>query len=114
MIEVMLTQMVGCETSRQIWKTLEVFFASQTKAKISQFKNRLQNTEKGDLLVNDYLLKIKSLIDQLAFVGHVIATKDHIDAIFNGLSSEDDTFVVSMNSTNDLYIVVETESLLLA
>ena len=32
MTEAMLMRMVGCDTSRQIWKTLEVFFASQTKA----------------------------------------------------------------------------------
>ena len=110
----MLMRMVGCDTSRQIWKTLEVFFASQTKAQISHFKTRFQNTKKGDLSVNDYLLKIKSLIDCLASIGYVITTKDHIDAIFDGLSYEYDTFVVSVNSRNDLYTVAKIESLLLA
>ena len=33
--------MIRCETSHQIWKALEEFFASQTKAKISQFKTKL-------------------------------------------------------------------------
>ena len=75
MTEVMLTRMVGCETSHHIWKTLEVFFASQIKAKISQFKTRLHNTKKDDLSINDYLLNIESLIDQLAFVGYVVTTK---------------------------------------
>ncbi|RVW15330.1 hypothetical protein CK203_085569 [Vitis vinifera] len=84
------------------------------KGKISQFKTRLHNTKKGDLSVNDYLLKIKSLIDQLASIGYVVTTKDHIDAIFDGLSSEYDTFVVSVNSRNDPYTIVEIESLLLA
>ena len=114
MIEAMLMQMVGCDTSRQIWKTLEVFFASQTKVKISQFKTRFHNTKKDDLSVNDYLLKIKSLIAQLAFVGYVVTTKDHIYAIFDGLSFEYDTFVVTVNSRNDLYTVAEIVSLLLA
>ncbi|KAL6327367.1 hypothetical protein AAG906_018969 [Vitis piasezkii] len=74
----------------------------------------LHNTKKGDLLVNDYLLKIKSLVDQLTSVGDVLATKDHIDAIFYGLSSEYDTFVVLVNSRNDLYTVAKIESMLLA
>ncbi|KAL6338621.1 hypothetical protein AAG906_021336 [Vitis piasezkii] len=74
----------------------------------------LHNTKKDDLSVNDYLLKIKSLIDQLASVGYVVTTKDHIDAIFDGLSFEYDTFVVTVNSRNDLYTVAEIESLLLA
>ncbi|RVW36051.1 hypothetical protein CK203_117294 [Vitis vinifera] len=72
------------------------------------------NTKKDDLSVNDYLLKIKSLIAQLASVGYVVTTKDHIDAIFDGLSFEYDTFVVTVNSRNDLYTVAEIESLLLA
>ncbi|KAL6312925.1 hypothetical protein AAG906_030885 [Vitis piasezkii] len=81
---------------------------------ISHFKTRFQNTKKGDLSVNDYLLKIKSLIDRLASIGYVVTTKDHIDAIFDGLSYEYNTFVVSVNSRNDLYTVAKIESLLLA
>ena len=40
--------------------------------------------------------------------------KSHIDAIFDGLSSECDTFIVSVNSCIDPYSVDEIESLLLA
>ena len=36
------------------------------------------------------------------------------NAIFDGLSYEYDTFVVSVNSRNDLYTVAKIESLLLA
>ena len=63
--------------------------------------------------MNDYLLKIKSLVDQLASVGHVLTIKDQIGAILDGLSYDYDTFIVLMNSRNDPYKVVEIESLLL-
>ena len=63
--------------------------------------------------MNDYLLKIKSLVDQLASVGHVLTIKDQIGAIFDGLSYDYDTFIVLMNSRNDPYKVAEIESLLL-
>ena len=63
--------------------------------------------------MNDYLLKIKSLVDQLASLGHVLTIKDQIGAILDGLSYDYDTFIVLMNSRNDPYKVVEIESLLL-
>ncbi|PON83521.1 LOW QUALITY PROTEIN: hypothetical protein TorRG33x02_206760 [Trema orientale] len=72
------------------------------------------NTKKGSLSINDYLLKIKSLVDQLASVGYHTTIKDHIDVIFNSLLSDYDTFVISVNSHFDLYTVTEFESLLLA
>lgn len=64
MSESILTRMVGCETAAQIWTRLNHFFATQTRAKISQFKLMLQGTKKGSSSINEYLLKIKkSLID---------------------------------------------------
>ncbi|PON60764.1 hypothetical protein PanWU01x14_150610 [Parasponia andersonii] len=72
------------------------------------------NTKKGSLSINDYLLKIKSLVDQFASVGYHTTIKDHIDVIFNGLLSDYDTFVISVNSRFDPYTVIEFESLLLA
>ncbi|KAK4840954.1 hypothetical protein QYF36_022262 [Acer negundo] len=47
-------------------------------------------------------------------LGYFLSTSDHINAIFDGLSSEYDTFVVSVSSRNDAYTVTEIESLLLA
>ena len=35
MSEGVLSRRVNCESTFQIWKTLEVYFASQTRAKIS-------------------------------------------------------------------------------
>ena len=35
------TRMVGCDFSYQIWKRLEVFFASQFQAKVRQLKAKL-------------------------------------------------------------------------
>ncbi|PON70288.1 hypothetical protein PanWU01x14_082120 [Parasponia andersonii] len=102
----MTVSIVGCETSPQVWQALDTYFASQTKARIDQFKTQLQNTKKQSLSVNDYLLKIKSLVDQLGSVGHVILS--------NGLPVEYDTFVISVNSRSDTYTVAKIESFLLA
>lgn len=48
--------MVGCETANQIWIKLSQYFASQTRAKVSQLKVLLQNVKKGSMTVNEYRL----------------------------------------------------------
>lgn len=59
-------------------------------------------------------MKIKNIVDRLASVGHIVAETDHIEAIFNGLPEDYDTFVISVNSRSETYMVEEIESLLLA
>ncbi|RVX03711.1 Retrovirus-related Pol polyprotein from transposon RE1 [Vitis vinifera] len=110
----LLTRMVNCDTSAQVWKTLELYFATQVRAKVTQFKTQLHNTKKGDLSISDYLLKIRNVVDLLALVGHKISIKDHIDAIFEGLPQDYETFIISVNSRLDPYTVEEIEALLLA
>ncbi|RVW97157.1 Retrovirus-related Pol polyprotein from transposon TNT 1-94 [Vitis vinifera] len=112
--DALLTRMVNCDTSAQVWKTLELYFATQVRAKVTQFKTQLHNTKKGDLSISDYLLKIRNVVDLLALVGHKISVKDHIDAIFEGLPQDYETFIISVNSRLDPYTVEEIEALLLA
>lgn len=40
-----------------------------------------------NLLVNEYLSKIKSCVNSLASVGHFLSTKDQVDAIYDGLTA---------------------------
>ncbi|PON37427.1 hypothetical protein TorRG33x02_347460 [Trema orientale] len=61
-----------------------------------------------------YLLKIKNAVDSLVSIGYFISTEDHIEAIFDGLLDEYDTFVISTSSRLDPYTVEDIESLLLA
>lgn len=114
MTESILTRMVGCESAFEIRTKLNIYFAAQTRAKVSQLKIVLQSIKKGSSIVNEYLSKVKSAIDQLGSVGHSVFETDHIEAIFNGLPKDDDTFVISLNSKSDSYTVEEIESLLLA
>ena len=67
MREAILPQMVGSSSSFQIWQNLEKLFVSQSKAYIMRYKMQLQKTKKGGSLMIEYLPKIKSIIDALAF-----------------------------------------------
>ena len=114
MTESVLTRLVNCESSHQIWKTLETYFASQVRAKISQFQTQLKTVKKDSLSMNDYLLKIRNLVDLLALVDNKLTDREHINAIFEGLSSDYETFILSIETRKEAYSVDEIESLLLA
>ena len=112
--DALLTRMINCDTSAQVWKTLEQYFSTQVRAKITQFKTQFHNTKKCDLSISDYLFKIRNIIDHLALVGHNLFDKDHINAVFEGLLQEYETFIISISSRIDPYAVEEIEALLLA
>ena len=59
------------------------------------------------------MLKIIGYIDSLGLVGHSMSEKEHIDVIFEGLSTEYDTFILSIESRIDPYTIDVIESLLL-
>ncbi|KAM6582045.1 hypothetical protein CsatB_009047 [Cannabis sativa] len=113
MTEKILTRMVGCNSAAQIWTTLEEYYSAQNRAKVSQFRTQLRRIKlTGNL--NDYLLKIKHVVDSLASIGHVLSPQDHIEAIFNGLTRDYSVFVTSLSTRKDDYSVAEVESLLMA
>jgi len=108
-----LTQMVGMDTSTQVWEKLHTHYVSQTRAQINKHKQQLC-TPKKDRSISAYLLDIKKIVDQLAAVGCPISTEDHIEAVLDGLSDEYDSFITSVTSRLDPYTVADIEALLLA
>ena len=86
MSEGILTRLINCDTSGQIWSTLETYFGSQIRAKVSQFRTQLKNVKKEALMMNEFLLKIRGLVDHLALVGHKMSIADHVEVIFEGLT----------------------------
>ncbi|XP_020218432.1 uncharacterized protein LOC109801728 [Cajanus cajan] len=108
-----LTKMVGLVRTHQIWKRLETYFASQTRAKIKKLKLQLQMSKKNST-VTKYLLSIKKTVDSLAAVGSPISEEEHIEAILDGLPEEFDSFITCITSRLDPYSVDDIEALLLA
>ncbi|RDX62751.1 hypothetical protein CR513_58882, partial [Mucuna pruriens] len=106
------TIMVGCEFTYQIWTKLHVYFASQTRAKVSQLKIQLKNIKKTRG-INDYLLSIKKIVDTLTTLDSPIDTVEHIEIILDGLPNEYDPIVTSIVSRTNAYIVPEIEYLLM-
>ena len=114
MSEGVLSRMINCDTSAQIWSTLEVYFAAQVRAKISQYQTQLQQLKKNSLSMNEYLLKVRHTVDLLSLVGEDVSVRAHVDAICNGLPAEYDTFVLATTARSEDFTVETFESLLLA
>ncbi|KAL5781087.1 hypothetical protein ACOSP7_006116 [Xanthoceras sorbifolium] len=109
-----LTDLVGSDTSTEIWSTLLRLFLSQTRARVSQYKQEIQKLKKNNLTMREYLSKMKSLSDALASVGHKLSDDNQITNITNGLGSEYEYVVVTITSRVEPYTVSEACTLLLA
>ena len=66
-------------------------------------------TKKRSLNVVEYLSKIKSYVDSLASVGHILTDKDHIDDILDDLTDEYDAFITSILTRSQSDTVEEVE-----
>ena len=66
------------ETSEEVWNCLESLYTSSTKTRKIQLKE-LNNTKKTpSMLVNDYVLRIKDLIDALTSIGSLVDNDDKV------------------------------------
>lgn len=63
--ESVLPRVLGCKHSWQVWDKIHKHFYSFPKAKVRQFQSELRNTKKGTRSINEYLLRIKAIVDSL-------------------------------------------------
>nr|CAD1832585.1 unnamed protein product [Ananas comosus var. bracteatus] len=61
--EGVLAQVVGLQTSRDVWVALERRYASLSRAHISQLTTQLQTIKKRGMTIIDYMNKIKAISD---------------------------------------------------
>ena len=66
MSESMIVHVISYISSFQIWTLLERLFATNSRAKMLQLRLQLQSTKKGSLSINDYFLKMRSIVENLA------------------------------------------------
>ncbi|CAA0833005.1 Unknown protein, partial [Striga hermonthica] len=112
--ESVLISTVGLITSKEIWESLKITFASQNQAKIMQYRLQLQTFKKGNLSMRDYLSKVKQCCDLLASAGQKIDETDQIAHIISGLGSEYNAIMVSLASRSEPCTLREVHSILLS
>lgn len=83
-----LSRVLGCSHSHQLWDRLFTYFQKQTRARARQLRVELRALTLDSQSVSDYLLKIRMIVDALASIGDPIPSSHHIDVILEGLPSE--------------------------
>lgn len=83
-----LYRVLGCTHSYEVRKRIHEYFNLQTKSRADQFRTATRAVKLESKSVEDYLLKIKNYVDELAGVGFPVRHDEHVDAIFEGLPSD--------------------------
>ena len=111
--EGVMAQIIGLDTASEIWTALEKIFSAASKARIMQLRFQLQTTKKRGLSMMEYLLKIKSIVDNLLAIGENITEQDRILYLLAGLRAEYNSFVITVTSRHEPLSLEEIHSMLL-
>ncbi|KAL4341192.1 hypothetical protein GQ457_08G023370 [Hibiscus cannabinus] len=86
--ENVLPYLIVLNSVSEIWNTLHGVFSGKTTSHLMYFRHLLHSQKKGDLSMKEFLMKVKSVCDNLAICGEIISEHEHVTAILNGLPSE--------------------------
>ncbi|KAJ4769840.1 Copia protein [Rhynchospora pubera] len=64
-----LAQVINCQTSADLWRSLNTFHTSQSVAKILDLKLQLQTAKRGGSTCSQYLQHIQGIADRLRSIG---------------------------------------------
>ncbi|MCO5550227.1 hypothetical protein L7F22_003709 [Adiantum nelumboides] len=100
------------DSPKDAWDNLIAFNATNTRARKIQLKNGLNTIKKGDLLVNDYTLKIKTLCESLSSIGVAVDDDDKVEACLRGLGNAYKQFKTNIRTRENIPHFLELSSLL--
>jgi gag-polypeptide of LTR copia-type len=100
--DTILAQVVSCTTSAELWQLLQQTFSATSRARRAELRRSFQNVSKGGQSCSDYCQKIRSIADELAFIGSPVPDEDLVLHVLGGLGSDYNAFVVSANSKENM------------
>jgi hypothetical protein len=107
--ENLFAHVIGLESSRETWLTLESLLSSQSQARIIQTRLQLSTLKKGATPVSEYFHKEQALGHSLAAINKPLQESELVSYILAGLGAEYDSLVTSITtridpiSIDDLY-----------
>jgi len=84
------------------------------RAKAKRLRVELRSTSLANRTVQEYLLRIRNLVDNLASIGDPIPMNQHLDVILEGLPQEYSPVISDVESKFEVIDIDEVESLLIA
>lgn len=109
-----LRYIVGKDTAKDAWESLEHRYGSITRSHVIELKKRQQHVKKGSSTMQEYLHQLKVISDQLATCGSPVSEDDLILHTLSGLPSVYQPFQTSIRtrSRHDPVSVEELHTLL--
>lgn len=99
--ENILSHVIGCTTSRDLWLSHERMFISQSQARITCTHYQLATMKKGSSTISEYFEKMKILSDTLAATGQPLNPYETVSYLLAGLGTEYDPFVTFVTTSVD-------------
>ena len=87
-IDTMIGHIQDADSPAIAWKNLVKMFETNTKSRKLQLKSELNNIKRGNLSINDYSLKIKSIVEALGSIKVSIEDDDLVGACLDGLGDQ--------------------------
>ncbi|KAJ0047752.1 hypothetical protein Pint_17091 [Pistacia integerrima] len=78
----------NCSTSADAWDKLQASYENRSNTRMLTLLTTLMTTTKEGISVSEYMMKIKSVIDDLALIGHPMSDEEIIGHTLNGLQDE--------------------------
>ncbi|SPT17674.1 unnamed protein product [Triticum aestivum] len=96
-----LAQVVGRDSTFELWTTINNLFASQSQSPITNLRIAITNTKKGTMSSSAYMAKMKSLGDELAAAGRPVSDPEMVDYILAGLDRDYDSVVAAIGAVKN-------------
>lgn len=99
--EQLLSVVVDCTTSCEIWQALEKHFNRPTNSRMFELQHKLQTFSKAGKTMEVYLQDIKNLCDQLASIGNPITETMKIFSALRGLGRDYEPIKTTIENAMD-------------
>src|SRR4051812_13248711 len=76
-----LAQVMGKETTFDLWTTITTLFALQSQSRMTNPRIAIANTKNGNMNNTSYIAKMKNLGDELVAAGHPVSNPEMVDFV---------------------------------
>ncbi|OMO88026.1 hypothetical protein CCACVL1_08580 [Corchorus capsularis] len=112
LFEPILAQVVGLETSHEVWSNLHSLFSMKSTAHVMQLRSQLQNLQKKSYSISEYLKKIKSIAYTLVAIRQPVSDTDMVLYTLSSLSPKYESFTTTVSVGSDVPSFSELNSLM--
>lgn len=88
MTESIAMEVMGCTSSAELWGALESLFGAHSKAKMDEYRTKIQTVRKGSMSMADYLRQKRQWADVLALAGDPYPEALLVSNVLSGLNME--------------------------